>query len=117
LPGPVLRKVDGLEQQRKRLSTEIARLEDEDRHAVAATALTGANVSRMLATLAAELEACDREALQDFLTAVLERVDLDPNAMTCQLYYRISLPSRNKLASPRGFESIPIVNSTTAKLT
>ena len=103
-PGPVLRKVDGLERERKRLTSAIARFEEEDQQALAAAALTEANVARMLATLADELQACDREALKDFLTTVLERVELDPNTMTCQLYYRISAPSRNKLASPRGFE-------------
>ncbi len=101
-PGPVLRKVDGLEQERKRLANAIARFEEEDRQSTAATALTEANVAKMLATLADELQECDREAMKDFLTAVLERVDLEPEAMTCQLYYRISVPSRNKLASPRG---------------
>ena len=101
-PGPVLRKVDGLEQERKRLANAIARFEEEDRQSTAATALTEANVAKMLATLADELQECDREAMKDFLTAVLERVDLEPEAMTCQLYYRISVPSRNRLASPRG---------------
>ena len=103
-PGPVLRKVDGLERERRRLAAEISRLEDEDRQATAATALTEANVARMLTTLADELQACDREALKDFLATVLERVDLDPEAMSCQLHYRITPPSRNRLASPRGFE-------------
>ena len=103
-PGPVLRKVDSLERERKRLSALIARFEEEDQQALAAAALTEANVSRMLANIADELQACDREALKDFLTTVLDRVELDPNAMTCELYYRISAPSRNKLASPRGFE-------------
>jgi len=116
-PGPVLRKVDGLERERRHLVSAISRLEDEDRQATAAMALTEANVARMLATLADELQACDREALKDFLAAVLERVDLDPDAMSCQLYYQISVPSRNKLASPRGSEAIPIVNSMTTKLT
>ena len=31
-------------------------------------------------------------------------IKLDPSTMTCAQLYRISLPSRNKLASPRGFE-------------
>ena len=106
-PGPVLRKVDGLERERRRLATEISRLEEEDRQATAATALTEANVARMLATLADELQTCDREALKDFLAAVLERVDLDPQAMSCQLHYRIAVASRNKLASPREAESTP----------
>ena len=103
-PGPVLRKVDGLEQERQRLAAEIARLEVDDRRGAAATALTEANVARMLSTLADELQACDREALKDFLAAVLERVDLQPDALTCQPHYRSSLPSRIKLASPPGFE-------------
>jgi hypothetical protein len=103
-PGPVLRKVDGLERERRRLATEISHLEESDREANAATALTEVNVARMLATLAEERKECDREALKGLLTAVLERVHLDPEAMSCQLYYRISLLGRNKLACPRGFE-------------
>jgi hypothetical protein len=103
-PGPVLRKVDALEQERQRLVAEIVRLEDDEQRGAAATALSEANVARMLSTLADELQACDREALKDFLAAVLERVDLQPDALTCQLHYRISMPSRIKLASPRGFE-------------
>ena len=57
----------------------------------------------MLANLANELQEYDRESLKDFLGTMLDRVDLDPEAMSCQLHYRISVPRRNKLASPRGF--------------
>ena len=80
--------------------TAVPRPRQRDRQATAATALTEANVARMLATLADELQTCDREALKDFLAAVLERVDLDPEAMSCQLHCRIAVASRNKPASP-----------------
>jgi len=106
-PGSVLRKVDDLERERLRIASEIARLEHENQGADAAATLTEANVSRMLSNLASELETSDREAMKDFLGKVLERVELDPNAMTYQLFYRISPTYRNKLASPRGAAPIP----------
>jgi site-specific DNA recombinase len=102
--GPILRKVDGLERERRRIGAEISRLEADDQRAAEATSLNEASVSKMLANLANELQEYDRGSLKDFLSTVLDRVHLDPEAMSCQLHYRISVPRRNKLASPRGFE-------------
>ncbi len=102
--GPILRKVDGLERERRRIASEISRLEADDQKAAEATNLNEAGVSKMLGTLANELQEYDRDSLKDFLGTVLDRVDLDPEALSCQLHYRISVPRRNKLASPRGFE-------------
>lgn len=108
-PGPILRKVDELERERKLMAAEISRLEANDQQAEEANNLNEASVSRMLNTLANELQEYDREALKDFLGTMLDHIDLDPEAMSCQLHYRISVPRRNKLASPRRYEPTPVI--------
>ena len=48
--------------------------------------------------------AYDRERLKDFLLAVLDRIELEPRTLNCEICYRIPFSQGNKLASPRGFE-------------
>ena len=52
--------------------------------------------------LAEDIEALDRDRLKDFVAGLLEKVELDLQAQTLQLSYRLS--AGNLVASPRGFE-------------
>ncbi len=44
--------------------------------------------------------------LKDFLTSILDGVELDPVESTVRLCYRIPMVSGNSVASPRGFEPL-----------
>jgi len=114
--APVLRKIEEIERERAQIAGRIAALEERDRAAVAAAAITADDVLRLLGTMAEDLHSYDREGLKNYLGAMLDRVELDPQTLDCQIHYRISLPMRNKLASPREADVIPLVNSTTTKV-
>ena len=58
----------------------------------------------MLGRMADEMQLYERNDLKDFLTTILDRVELDPDQAALQLCYRIPLRSGFSLASPGGFE-------------
>ena len=60
----------------------------------------------MLRRLADEMELYERHELKDFLSTILERIELDPDQATLQVCYRIPLRGGNSVASPRGFEPL-----------
>ena len=103
-PGPALRKIDELEQQRKTLLEEIARLEKENGFNAQLAHITEPSVRQVLNGVVAEMRSMDREALKDMLGSLAEKVVLDPVGLSCRIHYRIGIEGRNKLASPRGFE-------------
>ena len=105
-PSPVLRKVDDVEKERAGLERRIVELEKEDETAIALANVTEAQVKTMLGRLADDMRLYDRAELKDFLTSILDRVELDPHAATVQLCYRIPLHGGVSVASPRGFEPL-----------
>ena len=60
----------------------------------------------MLRRMADEMNTYPRANLRDFLASILDRIELDPEAQTLQLCYRIPLKGGNSVASPRGFEPL-----------
>jgi hypothetical protein len=56
----------------------------------------------MLGHMADETRLYERNALKDFLTSILDRIELDPDQQTLQLCYRIPLRGGVSVASPRG---------------
>ncbi len=104
--GPVLRKVDELERQREEIEQRIVAWNKEDESAQALADVTDAQVKAMLRRLADEMELYERHELKDFLSTILERVELDPDQATLQVCYRIPLRGGNSVASPRGFEPL-----------
>ena len=76
----------------------------EDEAAQVLANITESQVRTMLGHLAEEMRLYDPASLKDFLTTILDRVELDPEAASLRLCYRIPLRSGNKLASPAGFE-------------
>ncbi len=115
-PGPVLRKVNEVERERETIAARIREIDEDRRQASAAEAITEERVHDLLASMAEEIEAYDRERLKNFLGAMIERIDLDPQQLTCELHYRIPLNGRNKVASPRQGPPIPLVFASKFKI-
>ncbi len=103
-PGPVLRKVNELEADRKRLVAEMAQARQDADTAAAARAVNEDQVGRMLDAMATDMASLDREKLKDFLFSICEGITLNPKALTAGIHYKIPLVRRDKMASPRGFE-------------
>ena len=103
-PGPALRKIEELEQQRKLLLEEIARLEKENGLTVQLGKVTEPMVKQLLNGVVEEMHSMHREGLKDMLASLAEKIILDPANLECQIHYRIGIEGRNKVASPRGFE-------------
>ncbi len=105
-PSPAYRKVDELERERAALLRRIVEWEKDDETARALAKVTEAQVRTMLRNLANEMRLYDPAELKDFLTSILDRVELDPVESTVRLCYRIPVVSGNSVASPRGFEPL-----------
>lgn len=108
-PDPALRQIEQLEQQRKMLEAELHRSE---RDYAAAAELRGYTEERMRAVVnetAEQLKTASREGLKDLLTALIDKVVLDPDTFDCQIHYHIQV--RNRVASPRECPLIPILRA------
>ena len=105
-PSPAYRKVEEVERERAALQRRIVDWEKDDETAQALANVTEAQVRTMLRNLANEMCRYDPVELKDFLTSILDRIELDPEASTVQLFYRIPLRSGLSVASPRGFEPL-----------
>ena len=108
-PGPVVRKIDEVERERAAIAARIEELEEQDRQAAAMTQITEDHARRLLADMATEIRSYDREQLKDWLAAIIDRVELDPRSLNCEIHYRIPLNRRNRVASPGLGHSIPLV--------
>jgi site-specific DNA recombinase len=102
-PEPLLRQIETHEQRRVALSEEVERRAEIEADAAKVRALTEAQVSRLLRSLAEDMTALDRDQLKDFVRGMLDKVELDAAAATYQLYYRLAAGFR--VASPRLGES------------
>jgi site-specific DNA recombinase len=102
--APVLRKIDELERQRATIEQRILAWEKDDEAAQALANITDAQVRTMLGRMADEIRVYERAELRDFLGSILDRIELDPEAATLQVCYRIPLRGVLNVASPRGFE-------------
>ena len=110
-PGPVLRKVDELEQDRKRLEREMEQARRDAAIAAQARAVTEDQVNRMLDAMANDMERLDRDKLKDFLFTICDRVTLNADTLSARIHYKIPLVRRDRLASPRGFDAVPHVRT------
>jgi hypothetical protein len=99
-PSPVYRKIDEVERERATVMRRIVEWEKEDEAAQVLANVTESQVRTMLGHLAEEMRLYDSASLEDFLTTILDRVELDPEEASLRLCYRIPLRSGNKLASP-----------------
>jgi len=54
------------------------------------------------------------ESLKDTLASLADKVVLDPAALECWIHYRIGIERRNRVASSRGRDSIPVLCAVSA---
>src|SRR5690606_30256526 len=88
-PGPMLRRVEGLEQKRAEL---LAAAEEDELRAAQAAALskvTEADVAAALRRAVVEAEDAPREGLRDLLVRLVEKVELDPETLSGSVHYRL----------------------------
>jgi DNA invertase Pin-like site-specific DNA recombinase len=110
-PGPALRKINELEEQRNLLIGEIDLLEREYQQQIALSNISEEQIKSALSTVAQDMQHMDQESLKDMVTTLMEKIELDPVTLECQLYYRIGIENRNRVASPRGFDLIPVLRA------
>lgn len=89
--APVLRRVEELERERTAIERRMVAWEKEDETAQVLANITDAQVRKMLSRQADDMRLYDRADLRDFLGSILDRVELDPEAATLQVCYRIPL--------------------------
>lgn len=104
-PAPFMRKVAELEQQREQLTTELATRETEHQQQMLWHQVSQHEVRSLLVALASEMAETDREGLKHALFTMLERVELDPDTLACQIHYRLS--AQRLVGSPTGLRSNP----------
>jgi DNA invertase Pin-like site-specific DNA recombinase len=96
-PDPLLRKIEALEVEKKRAQDQAEQVSAK---------ITLADLKARLRTLRQSLQSMAREDLNEHLSTIIERVQLDPATLEAEIYYRADLASRDGLASPRGFEPL-----------
>lgn len=72
-PEPVLRKVEELERDRKRIAREIDLGTAGCGYSCGGAGMTGEQVNRMLDAMAGDMERLDRDKLKDFLFTICEQ--------------------------------------------
>lgn len=107
-PAPALQKVDSLEQRRKALQADMARLESEYAQSRALAVLTEENVRKMLDGFAADLNAAKNEPLaKSLIRSMVEKISLDPKTLEARIHYQVAVDTEGVcVAFPRGFEPL-----------
>lgn len=106
-PRPFLDRIKTAEQERQALLDRISAAEEELATTAALEAITAPDVRKILQSLASRLEQSDRESIKDFLSGLLERVEMTVDGRGCVIHYRIR--TGDSLASPRRAERIPAI--------
>jgi site-specific DNA recombinase len=106
MPGPLLRQMETIEGERSALEDRLAQAERDAAQRSALANISEHEVRRLLVERAAMIEEAGPESMRDALVGMLARVEITPGAM--RIHYRIG---RDKVASPRGAEPIPVVRA------
>ena len=104
-PGPALRKIEELERQRKETASELQIIERAQTAAATLAKITQDDVREALAGALEQMQAMRAAALKDYLTNLIEKIQLNPETLECCIHYRVGF-NRNKMASPRGVEPL-----------
>lgn len=88
-PGPALRKIDQLEQERVTALAALEQAEAAQSQYAALTDVDAVSVRHALTGLATTLKATERDGLKAALAAMIDRIDLDPASLTCNIHYAI----------------------------
>ncbi|HEY9143283.1 MAG TPA: recombinase family protein [Arenimonas sp.] len=106
-PGPMLRRVEGLEQKRAELLAAAAGDEERAEQAAALAAVSEKHVAAALRRIAAQVAEQPPEGLRETLGGLIEKVELDPETLAGSVFYRLPAGAGVTLASPRGTELNP----------
>ncbi|TAK45294.1 MAG: hypothetical protein EPO27_10390 [Betaproteobacteria bacterium] len=103
-PEALAPKVDELDEQKRAIETQAAAMVDELAGARISPLITEETVRTTLRGLAESLEGLDRIQLKARLRRMIERITVDPETLSCCLYYAIPAATGFSVATPRGFE-------------
>jgi len=112
-PAPCYREIDKLEQQRKSFAQQIVQVQSEYEEQSAISKLSESTIHKMLQRLSDNIEKVDRATLKTLLNRLCEKILLDPETLECQIHYSIRADNRINLASPRGFDTNPVLRYST----
>ena len=105
----MLRKVEELERRRRALAASIDESDAERRAAQALREITETQVKAIL--LERRQALADANAVKATLRALVGRVEIDPTNLRLTVHYRIAVPDRLSMASPRGFAGLPVLTA------
>lgn len=103
----ILRRVEALEVERDGLREHLAALDAEAAQVSAVANITEMEVRRLLVERAASIADADHETLRTTLQELVDCVVLEGDGLA--IHYRIASRDRNRVASPRGDEAIPVI--------
>lgn len=104
-PTPVLRRVTELEAERATVAERLAELRQRQAASTEVATMGASEVRAALRTLRQEMEAADRAALRPALAELIERIELDPVTLDCEIRYRLTGVT---LASRRESDLTPV---------
>ncbi len=98
-PRPYQRKIDVLERERNETNGRVRQIEDEAKERAVLADVTPEYIRKLLTEIA------DPTAL---LKSCVDKITLDPATLECQIAYRLDIPNRLSMASPRGRTAWPV---------
>ena len=99
-PAALLRKIEELELVREKLASELAAEIEEQNAARTIKQVGHAEIKTALKSLTSEIEN-NSENLKEALAQIVDSITLTADASTATINYKLSIKSRDKLASPR----------------
>ncbi len=105
-PAPMLRKINELEAKRKLLQDELSRVNHDHQAKLILSQVNETMVRKVLKTLANNFEELPKEKWKGLIRGLVEKIELDPVSLGCQIHYRIAVEDRLSMASRRGVEPL-----------
>ena len=102
-PEALLRKIEGLEEERTSLLRQYEELSAARRTAKAMSEINEDDARAFVNEISHAAATLDRGMLKEWLKGLIDRIELDPATNSGQIIYRLAV-SGVMLASPRGFE-------------
>lgn len=88
-PGPALRKIDELEQQRVVALAALEQWEGTQAQCTALARIDAHSVKRALTGLVEGLQESERDQVKTALDSLVEKIELDPSTLACHIHYRV----------------------------
>ena len=105
-PQAILRQIEKLEAERENVAGQLDEAVEDEKSRATLRSLTLADVKRILAGIAEQMEA-EPGILKEAISGIVDRVVLDPDSMEAIVTYKIADLRGVKLASPRRGELNP----------